>query len=220
MESFGRCGTILSRPTVTNALVRRDNKLVWRHGISWLFSPHIWTAIASSDQGLADSRLFPDLPTVEEHLQNGIRFAHSDEIVSSIRDTLSNHEIPPEFAGDQGFEKHRSMGILCFKGGLQDWLMERLPSHLMDALNKYVQQRCQREREEEEVRAAASPAAGPGLPQGPAASPAAGRGGGAPDDASPAAPISTAAGGDPTTPSLTQLHLRGGAFLSPPPRRS
>ena len=41
----------------TKALVR----MVWRNSISWLFSPHIWTAIASSDQGLADSRLFPGL---------------------------------------------------------------------------------------------------------------------------------------------------------------
>ena len=120
---------------------------------------------------------------MEEHLRNGICFAHSDAIVSSIRDTLSNHELPPAFAGNQGFKKHDSMGILCFVRELQDWLMEQLPQPLKQAMMAYVQQRCEREREEEDVHAAASPTAGPGLQQGPAASPAAGRGGGAPDDA-------------------------------------
>ena len=99
--------------------------------------------------------------------------------------------------------------------------MDKLPRRLKQAMDAYVLHRCERERAEEQVRAAASPAAGPGLQQGQAASPAAGRGGGlAPDDASPAAPTSTAAGGDPGTPCMTQLHLRDGAFLSPPPRRS
>jgi len=223
-----RSGTF--RPMRDNILQTNaawNHKNARRRGISWFFAPHIWKAITTVDQQLARSNLFPDLPTEAEYRGDGIPCDCGDAIVSSIRTTLTNHDIPAAFANELGFERHAELGILCFVPQLQDWLIERLPVEVYSAVSTYVGVRSERDKERAgrttEARAsqAASTAATTTRADGAAALPparSAARAASAPEpQGTAAAPPVAGPGRRQQDPAASPAAGRG--LLSPPPRR-
>ena len=222
-----RSGTF--RPMRDNILQTNaawNHKNARRRGISWFFAPHIWKAITTVDQQLARSNLFPDLPTEAEYRGDGIPCDCGDAIVSSIRTTLTNHDIPAAFANELGFERHAELGILCFVPQLQNWLIERLPVEVYSAVSTYVGVRSERDKERAgrttEARAsqAASTAATTTRADGAAALPparSAARAASAPEPQGTAAASPVAGPGRQQDPAASQAAGRG--LLSPPPRR-
>ena len=160
-----------------------DGTLTGKKGLSWFLAPHISKAIFSEagQSALSEGCFFPDPPTKDEFQRDGIPFEHSEAIVSSIRHTLMNHAIPAEVANEGAIYKHRTMGILCFRPGLQDWLMSYLPEELYTAISIFVALRIERDRqrmriEPDRERASAPGPGAAGAAAGPAATAAAGAG--------------------------------------------